>query len=101
MVKPVNYPRGIVETIKLNELAEVTSVKVRKGNSRELVERHSTSIVPLLSIAEYEGSMCNMEPETDSSQLTESLPSVNIRSSRRAALNSAQRTREMLYEDLA
>ena len=42
-----------------------------------------------------------MEPETDSSQLTESLPSVNIRSSRRAALNSAQRTREMLYEDLA
>ena len=67
MVKPVKYPRGIVETVKLNELADVTSVKVRKGNSRELVERHSTAIVPLLSIAEYEGSMCNMEPETDSS----------------------------------
>ena len=36
LTKPVNHPIGIVESITINELGEVTRGKVRKGSNREL-----------------------------------------------------------------
>ena len=45
--KPAHYPLAIVEN--LNSLGESTHVTVRKGSNRELVHRHVSSIIPLLT----------------------------------------------------
>ena len=52
MVKRVNYPMGIIKSVTVNSLNEVTSVEVMKGDTREVVKRHITTIIPLLSVRE-------------------------------------------------
>ena len=96
LTEPVNYPMGIVESITINELGEVTRGKVRKGSNRELVERHSSSLIPILSVEEYGGTVaklvCNENPKPTF---------VRRKCNRRAALESIERTKEMLDGDLA
>lgn len=50
--KPSNYPMGIVREVQINSLGEVTGATIFKSNSRELVKRHSSTIIPLLSQSE-------------------------------------------------
>ena len=52
MLKPVNYPMAIIRKINVNDLGEITSVLAFKGSTRELVHRHSSSIIPLLTNTE-------------------------------------------------
>ena len=47
--KPANYPMGIVKKLQLNSSNEVTGATILKGN-KETVDRHASSIIPLLSI---------------------------------------------------
>ena len=49
MLKPSNYPMGIVTKVIENDMGEVTAVEVRKGTNRETVKRHVTSVIPLLT----------------------------------------------------
>ena len=50
--KPTNYPMGVVKELQVNSLGEVTGATILKGNSRELVKRHSSTIIPLLSLSQ-------------------------------------------------
>lgn len=43
-----NYPMGIIKKITVNSLDEVTSAEVLKGKNKEIVHRHSSTIIPLL-----------------------------------------------------
>ena len=52
LVKRVNYPMGIIKSVTVNSLNEVTGVEVMKGDTREVVKRHITTIIPLLSVRE-------------------------------------------------
>ena len=47
LLKRANFPLAIVEKTIENSLGEVTSVILRKGCNREIIERHVTSIIPL------------------------------------------------------
>ena len=40
---------GIVYRVTRNDLGEVTAVDVRKGSNREIVRRHISTIIPLLT----------------------------------------------------
>lgn len=53
LLKPMNYPMGIVRDVTVNDLDEVTSVTLYKGATRELVKRHVSSLILFLSRAEY------------------------------------------------
>jgi hypothetical protein len=44
--KPYSYPSGIVQSVEINDIDEVVSVEVRKGNG-ECVRRHVTDIILL------------------------------------------------------
>ena len=46
--KQSNYPMGIIKSVETNDLNEVTAAKVLKGDTKEIVYRHSSSLVPLL-----------------------------------------------------
>jgi len=56
LLKPVNFPLGIVTEVTVNDLGEATAVKARKGATGEVVRRHTSSIVPLLRKREYDTS---------------------------------------------
>ena len=100
MTKPVNYPMGIIEDTTINDLGEVTSVKVRKGCNRELIERHSSAIIPLLAVAEYENVVDN-EPELIPMKETDGENVSHNRPKRKAALESIERSRKLLDQGQA
>ena len=47
--KRYHYPMGRVVSVDTNSLGEVTAAKVMKGDTRETVYRHATSLIRLLS----------------------------------------------------
>ena len=49
--KPNQYPMGVVKEILMNSLGEVTGALVLKGKNRELIKRHVSSLILLLSPA--------------------------------------------------
>ena len=57
--KRSNYPMGKVVDVTINSIEEVTEAKVLKSNG-EIVKRHSTSIIPIISVDYVENSkqMC-------------------------------------------
>ena len=47
--KPSTYPLGLVQSVETNSLGEVTAARVLKGNTGEVVYRHSTSLILLIT----------------------------------------------------
>jgi len=47
--KAVDFPLAIVQSVFTNNLGEVTSAKVKKGCTNEIVTRHSSTIIPFYS----------------------------------------------------
>ena len=46
--KALKYPMGLIEEVEENDLGEITTCRVRKGNG-EVVSRHVESLIPYLS----------------------------------------------------
>ena len=89
--KPHNFPMGIVKDIVVNDLGEVTAAIIRKGSNREIVKRHSSTLIPLL------------DSEIDFNSEDNSVPKANIanesgRIKRKAAIKSADLTRQILND---
>ena len=84
-----NYPMAIVTKVVENSRNEVTDVILRKGNSRENIKRHVTSVIPLFR--ENEGAAVEVE---SSGTLEPMIPS-GRKSDRAAAKKSKQRTAQM------
>ena len=51
LIKPVNYPMGIIRSLVKNDMGEVTVVEVFKGETKELIKRHINTIIPLLTLS--------------------------------------------------
>ena len=87
LCKSTNYPIGRVKEVITNINDEVTGVKVLKGKSGEILKRHISSIIPLLSAIEDTGQ--RQEVGSDNNQLRKP-------PKRQAAIQSAQKTRDIL-----
>ena len=46
--KPSNYPLAIEKSLQVNDLGEVTGATLLKGSTREMIKRHSSTIIPIL-----------------------------------------------------
>ena len=84
-----HYPMGLVKALQTNDLGEVTGATVLKGSSRELVKRHSSTIIPLLTSDE------DLKSPIDQIVVS-SDPSSITRRARASALQSRILTRQML-----
>ena len=88
--KPSKYPMAVVVELQVNVLEETTGAKLRKANG-EIVKRHASVIIPLLSDlglppAKLTGVDSNLEvPEK-----------LNSRPLRRAAVESRKKTKSIL-----
>ena len=103
--KPSNYPMGIVKDLQVNSLDEVTGATVKKGN-KELVKRHSSSLIPLLSVKEclntLDGSLdTHIQPNNDEISDTHSKPTngKQIPPKRKAALKSRENTLKLIRDN--
>ena len=86
--KPHDYPMGIVKKVEINDLGEVTGATILKGKSRELVKRHSSGIIPLLTI--------NNEASNHTNSQDKVTQSLDERPKRKAAVVSCELTKKML-----
>ena len=53
LLKSSQYPMGLIKEVVVNSLGEVTGATILKGSTRELVKRHSSVIIPLLSNSDH------------------------------------------------
>ena len=96
-IKPNNYPLAIVKQTISNDSGEVTGAIVLKGKTRELVKRHSSTLIPVL-----EATMDVPKDDSEDSQVSQSVPNpdfVRSRPVRKAAVVSQQKTRDLLRDD--
>ena len=93
-VKVIDYPMATVIEVIPNCLGETTEVTVRKGNTREIVRRHVTSVIPYFKVEGY----CPVSHKDEEAQNTNT-NNQNERPKRRAAIDSAQRTKTLLQDE--
>ena len=105
--KPINYPLARVKSIRMNSLGEIVGAEVLKGASREVVRRHTTSLIPLLQRSELtantKGSQAEGEIISDQRQASdanEAEDNKSRRPQRKAAKLAQRKTREMVQDEI-
>ena len=58
------YPLGRIISVDINRQGEVTAAKVKKADTNEIVYRHSTTLIPLLSNEMLQPSIEEVSPST-------------------------------------
>ena len=96
MTKRANMPLAMVRDLTKNSLGEVTSVKLFKGGTREIVERHTSSLIPILESLVGESEV----PNEISPLSLRSNPVAKKRSKRAAAEASALKCRQLQVKGL-
>lgn len=105
--KPINYPMARVKEVKVNVNNEVTDAILIKGKNRELVKRHVTSIIPILSSNEISTDSDQISPNSmvQSSEESDNRPGHHtgaiqkkVRPKRKAAFQSRKKTKQMLVQ---
>ena len=62
LTKITNYPMGIVRSVTTNINGEITGATIMKGGTREVVKRHSSTLIPLLSSDEPLNEVVEVHP---------------------------------------
>ena len=91
--KPQNYPMGIVKNIVKNDMCEVTAAVIRKGSNREIVKRHSSTLIPLLETNNVDFNSENESEDRSDKNISSSKPK------RKAAIKSAELTKQILVDN--
>lgn len=86
-VKPNNYPMGIVRKITKNTKGEVTGASIFKGRTREVVKRHVSQLILLLS----KDDEINTEKETNYSDSVASVKPIDPKNSTRVVSQNHDR----------
>lgn len=69
--KANNYPLAIVKKVVMNDLDEVTSATVKRGDTGEIVNRHSAALIPLLQFnSSYANGENNIEKPSEVPRLS-------------------------------
>ncbi|XP_068247851.1 uncharacterized protein [Palaemon carinicauda] len=93
--KPFNYPMAVVKETVMNTIGETTNAILLKGRTRELVKRHVSSLIPILSVNEMH---VNSDQSGKSVIIDDSFQIVN-KVRRKAAMESESRTKNMLINE--
>ena len=52
-LKPSQYPMGIIHDINVNILGEITHATILKAKTKEIIQRHSSKLIPYLTITDF------------------------------------------------
>ena len=95
--KPNDYPLGIVKRTVTNDNGEVTGAFVMKGRTRELVKRHSSTLIPVLRDSNNDH---ELSPPVNDSSLSNTDGHSIKRPIRKAAAESRIKTKLILRDEL-
>ena len=95
MLKPQKYPLAKVLEVFENELGEVTQAILLKGDTREKIKRHVTSLVPMLTNHSEDE-----EDELDDVLVNEPEVVKEQRPTRKAAIIGSQKTKTQIEQGL-
>ena len=89
-----DYPLAIVRAVTTNCLGEVTSAELKRGDTGEIIKRHSSNLIPLLqfnnSLLDSEGENLNpIKPATTTK-----------RTKRSAAIKASNKIKTQINEDI-
>lgn len=100
LTKRSDYPMARISEVKLNYLGEINELVLFKGKTRELVRRHPSVVIPLLSV---EDSPCDNNPMVSDSLQDEIRSDIGRDDdrSRAAGRRGAEVTRSMLAQGFA
>ena len=94
LTKRLNFPMGIIKDVTVNQLGECTDVLLYKGSTKELVKRHVSSVIPLISADELKLNPHSIFPDqTDSNSKADIPPKKPVRKS---AEKAKQKIKQML-----
>ena len=93
--KPIDFPMARIIEIVKNSNNEVTGVVAKRGQTGEIVKRHSTTIIPLLQV----DNAIDVDNTIDATNPSASGEVYKTRSKRKAAERSEKLTQTMLQED--
>ena len=96
--KQYHYPSGRVLSVETNTLGEVVRAIVKKGNTRERVDRHVSSLI-LLMRPKMETDVIN-DPTVQEQPVEPGSSYSTPRHKRRAARECKQRNKQLLQDDL-
>lgn len=88
--KSQNYPMAVIKEVHVNINNEVTHATLRKGRTGELIKRHVTNLIPLLS--------SNIEPDLPQHAATPDVAKADRPPTRKAAIGSSEASRRMLQD---
>ena len=94
--KPSQYPMGIVKEVLKNSLDEVTGAMVLKGKNREVVKRHASSLILLLSPGDELDLNGSVVKNYDNAE--EAIPAKPRKSKRKAAVEGRNKIRKCLRQ---
>ena len=100
-LKSSEYPMGIVKEVQTNIKDEVTGAKILKGKTKELVKRHVSSLIPLLSVAETTPQIGSDSLEKVNNQELDLKADSKKKNVRKAAIASTEKTKQLYKGDLA
>ena len=95
LIKRANLPMGIVKCVTKNSIGEVTTASVLKGDTREVVVRHVTSLIPYLETRNYVDT-ANKDVQGSHEKSTKSKSKI----SRKAALECRKKLKTLNEENL-
>lgn len=88
--KRIDYPMARIKKVEFNYLNEINELVLLKGKTGEIVRRHPTAVIPLLSVDQ--DTINNEEPSL--------FQNVSRRPERTAAVRGAEATRTMVSQGL-
>ena len=96
--KPHKYPLGVIKKTLTNDIGEVTGAIVMKGKTRELVKRHSSTLIPMLRDPNNESEVGDFSiDDACHSKIEKGCPG---RPLRKAAMESRLKTKVVLGDEL-
>ena len=102
LLKQSSYPMGVVISTEKNNLGEVTAARVKKGLTGEIVYRHSSSLIYIMSTdpAIESKSTCEDRQENSNNSDSENVLPIPTRKRRKTALICEANTRNLVRSDL-
>ena len=98
--KPANYPMGIVKDVEINSLGEVTGASILKGSTGELVKRHSSVLIPILTRNEMSGETLKVLETDDDKDDRQGRPNLNKRPIRQSSKDCLSKIKLLVNNDL-
>ena len=97
--KPRNYPMGIIKMVIYNDIKEITGAIIMKGKTREILKRHISTVIPILTLNEEPEILGTNDCQGESSGDLLPAPDVVENKPRRKAAVASEKLTKLVFQN--